>query len=97
MFQGDVVVLEGSSLSGVGEGNGPDDAGYCDIEFINSSSTMAAPTSHPEATAANDFSTVLSRHSGESIISSLSITSGRAEKYQMVSSVTNSRVVAMLH
>ena len=63
-FQGDVVVLEGSSLSGVGEGNGPEHARYCDIESINSS-MMAAPTSHPEATAANDFLTVLSRHSGE--------------------------------
>ncbi|XP_033214194.1 trinucleotide repeat-containing gene 6C protein isoform X3 [Belonocnema kinseyi] len=62
--KGDVVVLEGSSLSGVGEGNGPEHARYCDIKSINSS-MMAAPTSHPEATAANDFLTVLSRHSGE--------------------------------
>ncbi|XP_043482810.1 trinucleotide repeat-containing gene 6B protein isoform X3 [Leptopilina heterotoma] len=62
--KGDVVVLEGSSLSGVGEGNGPEHARYCDIKSINSS-MMAAPTSHPEATAANDFLTVLSSHSGE--------------------------------
>ncbi|XP_015596287.1 trinucleotide repeat-containing gene 6C protein isoform X2 [Cephus cinctus] len=62
--KGDVVVLEGSSLSGVGEGEGPERARYCDIEFINSS-MMAAPTSHPEATAANDFLTVLPRQSGE--------------------------------
>ncbi|XP_023288422.1 trinucleotide repeat-containing gene 6C protein isoform X2 [Orussus abietinus] len=60
----DVVVLEGSSLSGVEEGEGPEHARYCDIEFINSS-MMAAPTSHPEATAANDFLTVLPRQLGE--------------------------------
>ena len=76
-FQGDVVVLEGISLSGVGdEGVGPEDAGYCDIEFINSSgrncnssttTTIMAATavSYSNAKAANDFSTVLLRHSGE--------------------------------
>ncbi|KAJ8668098.1 hypothetical protein QAD02_009761 [Eretmocerus hayati] len=72
--KGNVVVLEESSLSGVEERNGPEDAGYCDIKFINSRA-MAAPTSHPEATAANDSSTVLSRHSDE--LSSASVISNR--------------------
>ncbi|XP_011298524.1 protein Gawky isoform X2 [Fopius arisanus] len=62
--KGDVVVLEESSLSGAREGERPEHARYCDIEFINSS-MMAAPTSHPKATAANDFLTVLPRQSGE--------------------------------
>lgn len=64
LLQGDVVVLEESSLSGAREGERPEHARYCDIEFINSS-MMAAPTSHPKATAANDFLTVLPRQSGK--------------------------------
>ncbi|XP_032691719.1 trinucleotide repeat-containing gene 6C protein isoform X3 [Odontomachus brunneus] len=60
----DVVVLKESSLDGVGEGEGLEHTWYCDIESINSS-TMAAPISHPEATAANDFSTVLPNQAGE--------------------------------
>lgn len=64
MFQGYVVVLKESSLDGVGEGEGLEHTCYCDIESINSS-TMAAPISHPEAIAANDFSTVLPNQAGE--------------------------------
>ncbi|XP_012060775.1 PREDICTED: protein Gawky [Atta cephalotes] len=62
---GDVVVLEESSLDGVGEGEGSEHIRYCDIESIANSSMMAAPISHPEATAANDFSTVLLNQAGE--------------------------------
>ncbi|KAK0168678.1 hypothetical protein PV327_002454 [Microctonus hyperodae] len=62
--KGDVVVLEESSLSGAREGERPEHARHCDIKFINSS-MMAAPTSHPKATVANDFITVLPRQSGE--------------------------------
>jgi len=43
----------------VEEGEGSEHIRYCDIESIANSSMMAAPISHPEATAANDFSTVL--------------------------------------
>lgn len=63
-MQGDVVVLGKSSLVGVGEGEGSEHTRYCDIESTNSS-MMAAPISHPEATAANDFSTVLPNQAGE--------------------------------
>ncbi|XP_072767323.1 uncharacterized protein Gw isoform X4 [Anoplolepis gracilipes] len=62
---GDVVVLGESSLDGVGEGEGSEHTRYCDIESIANSSMMAAPISHPEATAANDFSTVLLNQAGE--------------------------------
>ncbi|XP_034939131.1 trinucleotide repeat-containing gene 6C protein isoform X3 [Chelonus insularis] len=62
--KGDVVVLEESSLSGAREGERPEHARYCDIKFINSS-MKAAPTSHPKATVANDFITVLPRQFGE--------------------------------
>jgi len=65
VLQGDVVVLEESSLDGVGEGEGSEHIRYCDIESIANSSMMAAPISHPEATAANDFSTVLLNQAGE--------------------------------
>ncbi|XP_020288424.1 trinucleotide repeat-containing gene 6C protein isoform X2 [Pseudomyrmex gracilis] len=61
----DVVVLEENSLDGVGEEEGSEHTRYCDIESIANSSTMAAPISHPQATAANDFSTVLPYHAGE--------------------------------
>ncbi|XP_023248225.1 protein Gawky isoform X7 [Copidosoma floridanum] len=98
--KGDVVVLEGSSLSGVGEGYGSEDAGYCDIEFINnnssSSSTMTAPNSHPEATAANDFSTVPSCHSGElglarrSSLSPAAAIAGSTSPMQVASAITAS-------
>ncbi|KAK2581968.1 hypothetical protein KPH14_002408, partial [Odynerus spinipes] len=61
---GDVVVLGESSLYGVGEWEGSEHARYCDIESINSSK-MAACTSHLEANAANDFSTVLPSQTSE--------------------------------
>ncbi|XP_047367762.1 trinucleotide repeat-containing gene 6C protein isoform X4 [Vespa velutina] len=61
---GDVVVLGESSLYGEGEWEGSEHARYCDIESINSSK-MAACTSHLEATAANDFSTVLPSQTSE--------------------------------
>ncbi|XP_012228942.2 trinucleotide repeat-containing gene 6C protein isoform X4 [Linepithema humile] len=64
-MQGDVVVLGKSSLDGVGEEEGSEHTRYCDIESIANSSTMAASISHPEATAANDFSTVLPNQAGE--------------------------------
>lgn len=64
VLQGYVVVLKESSLDGVGEGEGLEHTWYCDIKSINSS-TMAAVISHPEATAANDFSTVLPNQAGE--------------------------------
>ncbi|EZA61318.1 trinucleotide repeat-containing gene 6C protein isoform X2 [Ooceraea biroi] len=63
---GDVVVLGESSLRVVRlwEREGSEHTRYCDIESTNSS-MMAAPISHPEATAANDFSTVLPNQAGE--------------------------------
>nr|XP_012228942.1 PREDICTED: trinucleotide repeat-containing gene 6B protein isoform X4 [Linepithema humile] len=64
-MQGDVVVLGKSSLDGVWEEEGSEHTRYCDIESIANSSTMAAPISHPEATAANGFSTVLPNQAGE--------------------------------
>lgn len=65
-IQWDVVVLEENSLYGVGEEEGSEHTRYCDIESIANSSMMAAPISHPQATAANDFSTVLPYHAGKS-------------------------------